>query len=181
MKKKILTLTSILLLAVMCISLVSCDDKEENSETSEYIEKTRINKDTSSLDNVYTMIKVALCDENCYQINTVDAGGNVKWVKLAYLLDDTTNTPITAGDYAPLAAELFDSSYMDETLDIGYTYKGGENGSPFKSKAAEGAEVYFAINYEGRAAVCLSRDGANVITAFGENGIVGNVEERISF
>ena len=132
-----------------------------------YIEKSRVSKDQSSLDNVYTAIKTAMGTEECSQYSTGKA-----WIALS---DVKTNT-----DAATLKTELFGASNngsLDEKY--AYTIDATTKESPiFKSKDAKTQVVYYYVDANGRVSVCLAAAGkSSAEVASGFNATVGIIGE----
>ena len=122
-----------------------------------YIEKSRVSKDKSTLDNVYTAIKTAMGTEECSQYSTT------AWTKLSALQASTAD-----GD-AALKAELFGGT--TGTLDVKYATTPSDI---FKSKHAKTEIVWYFVDAQGRVAVCLGAAGDSLAGYNGDIGIVGD-------
>lgn len=122
-----------------------------------WIERSRVSKDKSSLDNVYVAINTALAKENIAGTDT-----DAKWTKLSTLTSGDLYDEIFGADDATI-----DAKYASDDADVLKTV--------FVSNDASGKVVWYAITDAGKVAVCLAPEDCDADTKIAtEIGVVGS-------
>ena len=125
-----------------------------------YLERTKVKKDTNSLDSVRTAIEAELMDEflSAYTTNTVDAGANdpIEGVLLSAIFDAADETDPTDAE-ALLGYRLFETEEQVLANELATT-------NVFVSKAARGGQI--AIYVDGNGGVAVAAVNADGIISY---------------
>lgn len=125
-----------------------------------YLERTKVKKDTNSLDSVRTAVEAELMDEilSAYTTNTVDAGTNdpIEGVLLSAIFDAADETANDNGA-ALLGFRLFETEEQVLAEELA-------TDDVFVSKAARGGQI--AIYVDGNGGVAVAAVNADGIISY---------------
>ncbi len=181
---------ALLLMSALLIFMCSCgneapkssvdddnDDDESHSDVNilemlspnirKYNEKSRVGKDISALDSVYTAVKAETTDEVLSKLSTDDPEtGQIEGISIEEIAS------ATSGDLGTLSSRLFGKNKA-----LGDAF---ESSDFLESDVAKDNNAIVMIYLDGMGGICVAAIGSdgNIVDYEGQQFVVGNIHEN---